>query len=522
MQPAMGRVGFICAVGLALGGCYTPAHNVRKERNVATVAQRKVEVPTYRSDLAVDGDALVLSLHRDVECRDVIDVDVEYEKVTELRELNWPKIPFFAGLGVGAIVSGAGLLGMATSFDGDTDTEQLVVATGGGIAGSALLVGLIHAIAPETKTERVALPVRREERVVMKEPGCKAGVVAEERVELETRSGRTVGFTTDARGRIRMKLARLSHEVLLEGELGLLRIAYGDGTTEHRVSVPTALLPTLARAAARTKSPIEERALTVDDSRLVAAGENGLRAGHCRDALKTLRRVSETAEQNAHYLRTYAAALECAGKRTWALRAYAALHRLHPSEEIEPKLDQLVKPAPVAVKAGAPRQGFLGLFAGGSTQKRTQPAPIPVAAAPRETNPLKSAVLAVFPIRFEGRRRLSEVERHGLFELYVATLGEEGLRMVPPGEVKRLLAEQKVESFRACYDTGCQIELGKAMAASVAVQTSVLPLGDTCLVTSTAFDLETETSVRTAKRKTECATGAIGDALEAVAADLGA
>lgn len=516
----MGRVGFYCLVCLLLGGCYRPMHNIRKEQNVTTVASRNVEIPTYRSDLSVERDALVLSLHRDVECRDVVDVDVQYERVTELSELNWPKIPFFAGLGVGAIVSGSGLLAMATSFDGDTDTETWAVLTGGAIAGSALIVGLIHAIAPDSKTEREPLPVQREERVVMKEPGCKTGVVANEGVELETRSGRTVNLTTDGAGRIRVKLDRLSHEVLLAGELGVLRISYGDDTAEHRVTLARELLPELARAAARSESPIEERALTVDDSRIVASGERALRAGQCRDALNTLRSVSDNAEHNAHYLRTYASALECAGKRAWALRTYAALHRLSPSPDVEQKLDDLAKPAPVVAKQPVPQGGFFGGFTMRGSARSPQPAPSPVVAK-AEANPLKNAVLAVFPIRFEGHRGLSEVERHGLFELYLATLGEGGLRMVPPGEIKRLLAEQKVESFRACYDTGCQIELGKAMAASVAVQTSVMPLGDNCLVTSTAFDLETETSVRTAKRRTACATGAIGDALEAVATDLG-
>jgi hypothetical protein len=150
-----------------------------------------------------------------------------------------------------------------------------------------------------------------------------------------------------------------------------------------------------------------------------------------------------------------------------------------------------------------------------------EPEPIADVLSNPSQNPLHEAVLAVFPIHFNLEREVRETDRSGLFHLYVASLGEQGVRMVPTSELKRLLEKQKVSSFRECYDTGCQIELGKAAAASVAVQTAVTPIGDTCIVTSTAFDLKTETSIRTAKRKTPCQTKALGDALEAVALDLG-
>ena len=137
-----------------------------------------------------------------------------------------------------------------------------------------------------------------------------------------------------------------------------------------------------------------------------------------------------------------------------------------------------------------------------------------------EANPLRTEVLAVFPIHFNLEKEVSKSVRRGLFQLYVASLGEQGVRMVPPSELKRLLAKQKVNSFRECYDTNCQIELGKAMAASVALQTVVTPIGETCVVSSTAFDLKSETSIRTAKRKTPCKISDLGEALEGLALDL--
>ena len=71
-------------------------------------------------------------------------------------------------------------------------------------------------------------------------------------------------------------------------------------------------------------------------------------------------------------------------------------------------------------------------------------------------------VLAVFDVEDKS----GKIDREVLEQLsdYLATRLSElaGFQVVPRSDLRARLAESKADSFRACFDEACQIELGKA------------------------------------------------------------
>ncbi len=106
----------------------------------------------------------------------------------------------------------------------------------------------------------------------------------------------------------------------------------------------------------------------------------------------------------------------------------------------------------------------------------------------------RAPVVAIFPI--EDRRtenRLSEEDVAALTQ-YVRTMMAKGTRfkIVPAARMREALREQKRESTKPCYDEGCQIEIGKALAADKSLSLRVVQVGDICSVSAELFDAADE------------------------------
>lgn len=95
-----------------------------------------------------------------------------------------------------------------------------------------------------------------------------------------------------------------------------------------------------------------------------------------------------------------------------------------------------------------------------------------------------------------------------------------GFAVVPRSSLRELLKEGKAESYRACFDQSCQIELGKALAAEKSVSTRIFSIGGRCVVASGLFDLKTETADRSSSHKTDCGVANLLEATDAVVAKL--
>lgn len=150
-----------------------------------------------------------------------------------------------------------------------------------------------------------------------------------------------------------------------------------------------------------------------------------------------------------------------------------------------------------------------------------QPSAEPVAApaTPADAAPPRlGPIVAAFAIEAPA---LSAGERTTLTDVLAAWLTRTaGHRVVPGATLKARLAASKVESYRACVDEACQIEIGKALAAEKVVSTKIARDGRACLVTSTLYDLRTEAAERAAVVRGGCALGELTRMMEAVAEQL--
>ena len=93
-------------------------------------------------------------------------------------------------------------------------------------------------------------------------------------------------------------------------------------------------------------------------------------------------------------------------------------------------------------------------------------------------------------------------------------------RVVPERQLKGLLADRKQQSYEACVDETCQIELGKAVAAEKTLMSRILRVNETCAITATLYDLETEAAETAATVRTSCEGKGLLDALDTITTKL--
>lgn len=87
-------------------------------------------------------------------------------------------------------------------------------------------------------------------------------------------------------------------------------------------------------------------------------------------------------------------------------------------------------------------------------------------------------------------------------------IAERGLRTIDRSQQVRALQEQigrmKSESYGSCYDDGCQLELGKALAASHILRTQVTRFGKSCVLNAELIDLTREVTISATSTKGTC------------------
>ena len=81
--------------------------------------------------------------------------------------------------------------------------------------------------------------------------------------------------------------------------------------------------------------------------------------------------------------------------------------------------------------------------------------------------------------------------------------------------LKQLVKRVKKESYKACYDTSCQIPLGMALAADAILRVSVSRFGDVYTVNLELIDLAREASIATATADCDGSAPGLKTALEA-------
>lgn len=134
--------------------------------------------------------------------------------------------------------------------------------------------------------------------------------------------------------------------------------------------------------------------------------------------------------------------------------------------------------------------------------------------------PAATPVAVVFDVQDDGAKLEAKVTAR-LGEYIATLLAESGrFQVVPSSEVHKALSTEKANSYKACYDEGCQIEIGKELAAEKTLSTKISRIGRRCIVTMNLYDLGRATTERAASEKTTCGEDAIVDAIEKVVQGL--
>ncbi len=135
----------------------------------------------------------------------------------------------------------------------------------------------------------------------------------------------------------------------------------------------------------------------------------------------------------------------------------------------------------------------------------------------------EAPVVAVFEVQDLriSPAKLPEGKLTALTDLLENFLAEGGaFKVVPQSGLRRAMVDAKRATYQECFDEACQIEIGKAVSASKLVTTKIIQVGAQCIVTSTLFDLRTETTDRAEHAKGDCTEESLALTLEKVAIRL--
>lgn len=129
-------------------------------------------------------------------------------------------------------------------------------------------------------------------------------------------------------------------------------------------------------------------------------------------------------------------------------------------------------------------------------------------------------IVAVFQIQ-PKQVTLEAATVDALTEYLAVAVSKGGvLRVVPPGDIRAALRARQKESYRACYDQKCQIELGRELAANKTLSASVLKLGGTCTLTASLYDLKTQATDLSEMADGACSPEALKASIDVVAARI--
>lgn len=126
----------------------------------------------------------------------------------------------------------------------------------------------------------------------------------------------------------------------------------------------------------------------------------------------------------------------------------------------------------------------------------------------------------VFDIQDEFKKLRPEMTLALTEYLAVQLMRKAGYRLIPREQLKGRLKLEKAQTYKDCFDSVCQIELGKALAAQKTISTKLLQKGTQCVFTLTVFDLQSEIADKAASKISSCAESSLFDAIDRLAEEL--
>jgi TolB-like protein len=117
-------------------------------------------------------------------------------------------------------------------------------------------------------------------------------------------------------------------------------------------------------------------------------------------------------------------------------------------------------------------------------------------------------IIAVMPVEVAGNTELAEGIAEALTDQMRVSLASRGMRVIDRGAQERALSEiiesEKVKSYSDCVDDSCQIPLGKALAASHILRTSLSRFGKMCAMTAELIALRESVTVSANTARSDC------------------
>jgi hypothetical protein len=133
-------------------------------------------------------------------------------------------------------------------------------------------------------------------------------------------------------------------------------------------------------------------------------------------------------------------------------------------------------------------------------------------------------VVAVMTVGTAGKTNFDKVTLLALTDQVRVFLAERGAKVVDRSQqeaaLKGLVDEEKKKSYSACVDSSCQVPLGKALAASHILRSTVAKFGKACATNGELIDLKTEVAVAAGSARTNCAEEDLLYAAESLAEQL--
>jgi len=93
-------------------------------------------------------------------------------------------------------------------------------------------------------------------------------------------------------------------------------------------------------------------------------------------------------------------------------------------------------------------------------------------------------------------------------------------QVIPRTQLKERLTSQKKDSYQACYDQKCQLDIGRELAAEKSLATEILKVGSQCAIVTMLYDLKLAVTDRSSTVKGGCSQDELVASLETVVAKI--
>ncbi len=128
----------------------------------------------------------------------------------------------------------------------------------------------------------------------------------------------------------------------------------------------------------------------------------------------------------------------------------------------------------------------------------------------------KVPIVAVFDVQVQ-RVKLRAGALRALSSYIGSRLTASGqYSVVPRSTLQGRLRQEKRGSYKNCYDQGCQIQIGRELAANKSLATEVLRIGRLCIVTATLYDLKKSATEYAGTTKGGCSEDALVASIDKV------